>query len=203
MYVFFKELIDKLFAAIALLLLSPIIFIASCLVFINLGHPVLFRQRRAGYKARSFYLYKFRTMTNEIDSSGVLLDDSLRLKRFGRWLRSSSIDELPGLFNVVKGDISFIGPRPLLISYLDLYSKEQSRRHDVKPGLSGWAQINGRNALSWEEKFRLDVWYVDHQSFWLDLRIFLITIWKVICREGINAPGNATVQYFKGSLSDD
>jgi lipopolysaccharide/colanic/teichoic acid biosynthesis glycosyltransferase len=140
-------------------------------------------------------------MTNQRDASGVLLPDAQRLTLFGRWLRATSIDELPELINILRGEMSFIGPRPLLMQYLPLYSRLQARRHDVKPGFSGWAQINGRNALSWEEKFRLDVWYVDHQSFWLDLRIFLVTIWKVICREGISAAGEATMAPFTGSAS--
>jgi sugar transferase EpsL len=167
----------------------------------RLGSPVLFRQQRPGYRERSFWLLKFRTMTDERDAAGALLPDAQRLTSFGRWLRASSIDELPELINILRGEMSFIGPRPLLMQYLPLYSSEQARRHDVKPGFSGWAQINGRNALSWEEKFRLDVWYVDHQSFWLDLRIFLITIWTVIRREGISAAGQATMAPFRGAAS--
>jgi len=154
---------------------------------------VLFCQQRPGYRGRPFWLLKFRTMTNARDASGVLLPDADRLTPFGRWLRSSSIDELPALLNILRGEMSFIGPRPLLVQYLPLYSPEQARRHDVKPGFSGWAQIHGRNALSWEDKFRLDVWYVDHQSFWLDLRILLFTILTVIRRDGVSASGEATM----------
>jgi len=170
----------------------------ALLVRWQLGSPVIFRQKRPGYRGKPFGLLKFRTMTNQRDADGELLDDAQRLTPFGRWLRSSSIDELPGLINILRGEMSFIGPRPLLMQYLPLYSPEQVRRHDVKPGFSGWAQINGRNSLSWEEKFRLDVWYVDHQSIWLDLRIFLITVWKVIRREGISAAGEATMTTFTG-----
>ena len=180
------------------LLILPLLFIAL-LVRWRLGAPVLFRQQRPGYRGRPFWLLKFRTMTNAHDDNGALLPDAERLTPLGRWLRSTSIDELPGLINILRGEMSFIGPRPLLIQYLPLYSPEQARRHNVKPGFSGWAQINGRNALSWEDKFRLDVWYVDHQAFLLDLRIFLITIWKVFRRDGISAPGEATIAPFTGS----
>ena len=200
-YPSFKYFADRVAALLALLLLSPLLLIVTLLVHWHLGGPVLFRQQRPGYRGRPFCLLKFRTMNNDRDASGALLPDVHRLTTFGRWLRATSIDELPELFNILGGDMSFIGPRPLLMEYLPLYSSEQTRRHDVKPGFSGWAQINGRNALSWEEKFRLDVWYVDHQSFWLDLRIFLITIWKVIRREGISAAGEATMAPFLGSVS--
>jgi lipopolysaccharide/colanic/teichoic acid biosynthesis glycosyltransferase len=180
------------------LVLSPLLIIVSVLTRLRFGSPVLFRQQRPGYGGQPFWLLKFRTMTNARDASGALLQDAQRLTPFGRWLRSTSIDELPGLINILRGEMSLIGPRPLLMQYLPLYTSEQARRHDVKPGFSGWAQINGRNALSWEEKFRLDVWYVDHQNFWLDLRIFLITIWKVLRREGISAAGEATMTPFTG-----
>jgi sugar transferase EpsL len=193
-----KTFADRLAALVALLVLSPLLLVMAVSVRRCLGAPVLFRQQRPGYRERPFQLIKFRTMTNQRDATGTLLPDAQRLTLFGSWLRATSIDELPGLINILRGEMSFIGPRPLLMKYLPLYSSEQARRHDVKPGFSGWAQINGRNALSWEEKFRLDVWYVDHQSFWLDLRIFLITIWKVIRREGINAPGEATMPPFTG-----
>lgn len=193
-----KSLFDSLAAILALLLLSPLLLLLGLLVRWRLGSPVLFRQQRPGYRERPFGLLKFRTMTNARDASGILLSDVERLTPFGRWLRATSMDELPELLNILRGEMSFIGPRPLLLQYLPLYSPEQARRHDVKPGFSGWAQINGRNALSWEEKFRLDVWYVDHQSLWLDLRIFLITVWKVIRREGISAPGDATMPLFRG-----
>ena len=198
-YRYRKALADRAAALLALLLLAPLLVAVALLVRWRLGAPVLFRQQRPGYRGRPFWLLKFRTMTNRRDASGHLLPDAERLTPLGRWLRATSIDELPELFNILRGEMSFIGPRPLLMAYLPLYSPEQARRHDVVPGFSGWAQINGRNALSWEEKFRLDVWYVDHQSFWLDLRIFLITIWKVLRREGISASGEATMAPFTGS----
>ena len=193
-----KRCFDFLLALSLLILIFPLLFFVYLFVGSRLGCPVLFRQQRPGYLGQPFWLLKFRTMTNARDTSGALLPDAQRLTTFGRWLRSTSIDELPGLLNILRGEMSFIGPRPLLMQYLPLYSAEQARRHDVKPGFSGWAQINGRNTLSWEEKFRLDVWYVDHQSFWLDLRIFLITIWKVLCRDGISATGEATMAPFTG-----
>ena len=199
MYCIFKVFIDCLVSLSALVLLSPLLAVVALLVRLRLGSPVLFRQQRPGYRCKPFGLLKFRTMTNQRDANGKLLPDAQRLTLFGRWLRSSSIDELPGLLNILRGEMSFIGPRPLLMQYLPLYSPEQARRHDVKPGFSGWAQINGRNAITWEEKFRLDVWYVDNQSFWVDLRIFVITIWKVLRREGISAVGEATMAPFTGS----
>ena len=202
-YLIIKGLSDRFVALIALLILSPLLLLRSLLVRVRLGSPVLFCQQRPGYRGRPFWLIKFRTMTNARDASGALLPDAQRLTPFGCWLRNSSIDELPGLLNILRGEMSFIGPRPLLMQYLPLYSPEQARRHDVKPGFSGWAQINGRNAISWEEKFRLDVWYVDNQSFWLDLRICVITIWKVLRREGISAAGEATMTPFTGSISPD
>jgi lipopolysaccharide/colanic/teichoic acid biosynthesis glycosyltransferase len=197
-YLSFKHYVDFLVAFFALLLLSPLLLFCALVVRVKLGAQVLFVQQRAGHLGRPFYLFKFRTMTNACDTSGSLLPDFQRLTPFGRWLRSTSIDELPALINILRAEMSFIGPRPLLMQYLPLYSAEQARRHDVKPGFSGWAQINGRNALSWEEKFRLDVWYVDHQSFWLDLRIFLVTILKVIRKKGISATGEATMPPFEG-----
>ena len=197
-YALCKGLADRSAAVVALLLLLPLLVVVAHLVRWRLGSPVLFRQQRPGYRGRPFWLLKFRTMTNARDATGALLPDAQRLTPFGRWLRATSIDELPGLLNILRGEMSFIGPRPLLMHYLPIYSPEQARRHDVMPGFSGWAQINGRNALSWEEKFRLDVWYVDHQSFWLDLRIFLLTVWKVIRREGISAAGEATMAPFSG-----
>ena len=187
---------DRLAALIALVLLSPLLVLLGFLVRLRLGSPVLFRQQRPGYRCKPFWLLKFRTMTNQRDANGELLPDAQRLTPFGSWLRSTSIDELPALINILRGEMSFIGPRPLLMQYLPLYSAEQARRHDVKPGFTGWAQINGRNAISWEEKFRLDVWYVNHKCFRLDLRIFLITIWKVLRREGISAAGKATMPSF-------
>ncbi|MDA7490967.1 sugar transferase [Synechococcus sp. AH-707-M23] len=200
-YWFFKDVADRVAAMLALLVLSPLLLVVALLVRWRLGAPVLFRQQRPGLGERPFQLFKFRTMSNQRDASGDLLPDALRLTPFGRFLRAASIDELPELINILRGEMSFIGPRPLLMQYLPLYSPEQARRHDVKPGFSGWAQINGRNALSWEEKFRFDVWYVDHQSFWLDLRIFLITIWKVFRREGISAAGEATIAPFTSSTT--
>ena len=198
-YLRFKRLVDFLFSFAALVFLAPLLVVTALLVRWRLGAPVLFRQKRPGHGERPFQLLKFRTMTNARDASGALLPDAQRLTPFGRWLRATSIDELPELLNILRGEMSFIGPRPLLMQYLLLYTPEQARRHDVKPGFSGLAQISGRNAICWEKKFRLDVWYVDHQSFWLDLRIFLITIWKVIRRDGISAAGEATMSPFKGS----
>jgi len=200
-YALFKGFADRGTALVALLLLSPPLVVVALFVRFRLGAPVLFRQQRPGYHGQPFWLLKFRTMTNARDASGALLPDAQRLTPFGHWLRATSIDELPELLNILRGEMSFIGPRPLLMQYLPLYSPEQARRHDVKPGFSGWAQINGRNAISWEEKFRLDVWYVDHQSFWLDLRIFFLTLLKVIRREGISANGEATMAPFMGSNS--
>jgi len=194
-----KRFFDLLGSLLALLCLAlPLLYVAL-LVRVKIGSPVLFRQQRSGYRGRPFWLLKFRTMTNARDASGSLLPDTQRLTPFGRWLRATSIDELPELLNILRGEMSFIGPRPLLIQYLPLYSPEQARRHDVKPGLSGWAQINGRNTISWEEKFRLDVWYVDHQNLWLDIRIFLLTIWKLTRREGVSAACEATMAPFSGT----
>ncbi len=196
---FVKPIFDFAAAVILLVLLSPILLILAILVRLFLGRPVFFRQTRPGLNGKAFVLYKFRTMTNKKDAKGNLLPDEKRLTRFGQFLRATSLDELPELFNVLKGDMSLVGPRPLLMEYLPLYSREQARRHDVKPGITGWAQVNGRNALSWQEKFKLDVWYVDHVSFWLDLKILIITLLKVFKREGINQQGKATVEYFNGN----
>ncbi len=196
---FCKRIFDIAIALICLVVLSPLMILIALLVLIKLGSPVFFRQIRPGYKERLFSIYKFRTMLDSKDASGNLLSDEERLTSFGRFLRASSLDELPEIFNIIKGEMSWVGPRPLLISYLPLYSSEQTRRHDVLPGLTGWAQVNGRNALSWEEKFKLDVWYVDHWSFWLDLKIIILTIWKIVKREGINQPGHATAELFQGS----
>jgi len=202
-YSLVKAFADCCAALSALLLLTPLLLLVTLLVRWRIRSPVLYCQQRSGYHGRPFLLLKFRTMTDSRDATGALLPDSQRLTPFSRWLRATSIDELPGLINILRGEMSFIGPRPLLMQYMPLYSPEQSRRHDVKPGFSGWAQINGRNAISWEEKFRLDVWYVDHQSFWLDLRIFWLTIWKVIHREGISAAGQATMAPFTGTASSE
>jgi lipopolysaccharide/colanic/teichoic acid biosynthesis glycosyltransferase len=201
-YLFWKALLDWFFALIFLVVLTPLLIVVWFVSLLSIGAPVFYVQQRPGFQGQPFLLLKFRTMTNARDTSGALLPDAQRLTTFGRWLRSTSIDELPGLFNILRGEMSFIGPRPLLMQYLPLYSADQTRRHDVRPGFSGLAQINGRNALSWKEKFRLDVWYVDHQSFWLDLRIFLITIWKVLRREGISAAGEATMAPFTGTTAD-
>lgn len=194
-----KRLLDLAVAAIASLLLSPILLSTALAVRLFLGTPVLFRQQRPGYKGRPFFIYKFRTMTDASDSAGNLLPDSERLTRLGRFLRALSLDELPELINILRGEMSLVGPRPLLMEYLPRYSPEQMRRHDVWPGLTGWAQVNGRNALTWADKFNLDVWYVDHWSFWLDIKIILLTFWKVIKREGISQPGQATTEYFMGN----
>ena len=176
---------DRLAALLALLLLLPLLFSVALLVQLRLGSPILFRQQRPGYLGKAFWLLKFRTMRDLRDPSGALLPDTERLTPFGRWLRATSIDELPGLLNVLRGEMSFIGPRPLLIKYLPLYSHDQARRHNVRPGMSGWAQVNGRNSLTWEAKFRFDTWYVDHRSFLLDLKIFWLSIVKVLRKQGV------------------
>lgn len=175
----------------------------TVLVYFKLGSPVFFRQSRAGFQAKPLTLFKFRTMTDARDAEGNLLPDAERLTDFGRFLRSTSLDELPELVSVLKGDMSLVGPRPLLMQYLPRYSVEQARRHGAKPGMTGWAQINGRNAITWEEKFALDVWYVDHRSLGLDLKIIGLTIWKLLRREGINEPGEATAREFLGSSKDN
>jgi lipopolysaccharide/colanic/teichoic acid biosynthesis glycosyltransferase len=179
-----------------------VILILALLIAIKLGRPVMFQQTRPGVGGKPFALKKFRSMTNERNAAGELLPDEQRLSRFGKALRSSSLDELPSLFNVLKGDMSLVGPRPLLMDYLTLYSKEQMRRHEVRPGITGWAQVNGRNALSWEEKFELDVWYVDNRSFWLDIKIIWMTLGKVLKRDGISHAGEVTMTRFKGSQGD-
>lgn len=196
-----KRFFDLVVASLCLLLLSPFMLLTALSVRIFLGAPVFFRQKRPGYRGQSIYINKFRTMTDATDSDGNLLPDSERLTGFGRFLRSFSLDELPELFNILHGEMSLVGPRPLLVEYLGRYTPEQMRRHDVYPGLTGWAQVNGRNAITWQERFALDIWYVDHWSFWLDIKIVLITIWKVFKREGISQPGQATVEYF-GEDSD-
>lgn len=193
-----KRFFDFVISFCLLIILSPFLLLLAALIRIKLGSPVLFNQQRPGFKGKPFYLYKFRTMTEERNERGELLPDYQRLTRFGAWMRALSLDELPQLINVLKGELSLVGPRPLLMEYLPLYTKEQARRHDVKPGITGWAQVNGRNALSWEEKFALDVWYVDNRSFWLDLKILWLTVLKVGKREGINQPGHATREKFKG-----
>jgi len=195
---FSKRLFDITFALIALVVLSPIILVTAILVRVFLGTPIIFKQQRPGFKGRPFIIYKFRSMVDRLTSDGDLVKDGERLTRFGRLLRALSLDELPELFNILRGEMSFVGPRPLLMEYLPLYSTEQARRHEVIPGLTGWAQVNGRNAIDWPTRFKMDVWYVDHWSFWLDVRIIFLTIWKVISREGVNQEGQSTVEYFKG-----
>jgi sugar transferase EpsL len=194
-----KRGFDLLISSISLVFLSPLLLIASIAVLVIYGLPILFRQQRPGYREKPFTIYKFRTMADEIDSQGQPLPDEHRLKWLGRVLRASSIDELPELFNVFKGEMSLVGPRPLLMQYLDRYSPEQTRRHEVLPGITGWAQINGRNAITWEDKFRYDIWYIDNWSFWLDLKIIGATIWKALLREGINQPGHISAREFMGS----
>ncbi len=194
-----KSLIDKACSALALLLLSPIIIILSIVIAKKLGNPVLFKQKRPGLHGDIFEMLKFRSMRDANDEHGKPLPDSERLTSFGKKLRNSSLDELPGLWSVLKGDMSLVGPRPLLVEYLPLYSKEQARRHEVKPGITGWAQVNGRNAISWQEKFELDVWYVNNQSFWLDIKILFLTIKKVFKQADISADGEATMTKFTGN----
>ena len=184
---------------LGLIVLSPLLLILMLLVRLNLGSPVFFRQERPGLNEKIFRLYKFRSMKDAADSSGRPLPDAERLTKFGRLLRASSLDELPELFNVLKGEMSLVGPRPLLVKYLDLYNAEQHRRHEVLPGITGWAQVHGRNAINWEEKFRLDVWYVDHWTPALDLKILLMTVKKVFIHEGISAENQATMEEFKGN----
>jgi len=197
-----KRLFDLGTAGLGLLILSPLLLALAILVRIKHGPPVLFRQQRPGYKGIPFQVSKFRTMNDARGADGLLLPDAERLTPLGRFLRATSLDELPELANVLRGEMSLVGPRPLLMQYLERYSPEQMRRHDALPGVTGWAQINGRNALTWEEKFRLDVWYVDHWSFWLDIRILLLTFWKALTREGISQPGHATAEEFMGSRRD-
>jgi lipopolysaccharide/colanic/teichoic acid biosynthesis glycosyltransferase len=194
-----KRAFDVLFASFALILFSPALAFVALLVRINLGSPVFFYQTRPGLYGKPFNIFKFRTMLEVVDPHGNSLPDEARLTPFGKFMRATSLDEQPELWNVIKGDMSLVGPRPLLMEYLPLYSKEQFRRHDVRPGITGWAQINGRNAISWEEKFDLDIWYVDNQSFWLDIEILFLTVKKVFFREGISAEGTVTMPIFTGN----
>jgi len=196
-----KRAVDVVFSIIALVISLPIICLISVLIYLTMGRPIFFKQVRPGLYGKPFVLYKFRTMLDLRDQTGKMLPDERRLTSFGRWLRSTSLDELPVLFNVLKGDMSLVGPRPLLMEYLDRYTPEQARRHEVKPGITGWAQINGRNAISWEKKFDLDVWYVDNWNFLLDFKIIFLTILKVLKHDGISADGHATMPEFKGSRS--
>ena len=194
-----KNLFDKTLALFLIILFSPIYIVVSLLIFLKMGSPILFRQKRPGYKEKIFGIYKFRTMTNDTDADGNLLPDDKRLVGIGKFIRSTSLDELPQLFNVLKGEMSFVGPRPLLEEYLPLYNQKQKRRHDVKPGITGWAQVNGRNAISWEQKFDYDVWYVDNQSFWLDIKILWLTFLKVVKRSDISSSTSSTMEKFTGS----
>ena len=194
-----KRAFDLLLTLPGLLLVSPVLGGVALLLWLREGRPVLFRQPRPGLHGKIFTLYKFRTMRHAVDPQGRPLPDAQRLTRLGKFLRATSLDELPELFNVLRGEMSLVGPRPLLTAYLDRYTPEQMRRHEMPPGITGWAQINGRNALNWEERFALDVWYVDHWSLALDLKILALTFWKVLKREGISAPGEATMQEFQGS----
>ena len=193
-----KRTLDLTLAVMTLILLTPALLCLWILVRLFIGPPVLFRQPRSGFGGRSFSIIKFRTMTDARDTTGRLLPDSDRLTRFGKFLRRTSLDELPELLNILKGEMSFVGPRPLLCKYLELYNSAQARRHCVKPGITGWAQVHGRNAVNWEERFALDVWYVDNRSIWLDLRILALTVWKVLRREGINQVGHTTMPEFRG-----
>lgn len=194
-----KRLFDTVVSSIALLLFSPIIFIVSRKIAKKLGKPVLFKQNRPGLNGEIFEMIKFRSMRDVIDDQGNSLPDSERLTPFGKQLRGSSLDELPGLWNVLKGDMSLVGPRPLLVEYLPLYSAEQNKRHNVRPGITGWAQVNGRNSISWDEKFKLDIWYVENRTFWLDIKIIFMTLKKVLIKEGISADGEVTMQKFTGN----
>lgn len=194
-----KRLFDVFLILISLPLLLPLLLFVAVLVRVKLGSPVLFKQVRPGLHGKPFTMMKFRSMTDERDEQGNLMPDAVRLTKFGRFLRSTSLDELPGLWSVLKGDMSLVGPRPLLVEYLPLYSPEQARRHLVRPGITGWAQVNGRNAISWEQKFEYDVWYVDNQSIALDIKIIFLTLKKVVVRDGISAEGEATMTKFEGS----
>lgn len=194
-----KRLFDIFSSLLALIILLPILIIVAILIFLNLGSPILFTQERPGLHGKVFKIMKFRTMLERKDKKGNLLPDDERMTQFGSFLRSSSLDELPSLFNVLKGDMSLVGPRPLLVKYLPLYSNEQARRHNVRPGITGWAQVNGRNAINWDEKFALDIWYVDNISFWLDIKILFLTIKKVIIKDGIAADNHVTMPIFRGN----
>lgn len=194
-----KSVCDRIFAAFALVVFSPFILLVAIAIYLRMGRPIVFAQPRPGKDGRIFTFYKFRTMTNDCDANGNLLSDQERLTAIGQFLRKTSLDELPQLLNVLKGDMSFVGPRPLMVEYLVRYSPEQARRHDVMPGITGWAQINGRNTISWQEKFKLDVWYVDNWSLWLDLKILFLTVWKVVKKEGISQANHATMEDFMGN----
>ncbi|MEM5507978.1 sugar transferase [Pseudoalteromonas sp. AS71] len=197
-----KYLFDLTVSIIVFLILLPVILLVAVLIRIKLGSPILFTQNRPGLHGKVFKMMKFRSMLDAKDKHGNLLPDNERMTKFGAFLRSTSLDELPGLFNVIKGDMSLVGPRPLLVQYLPLYNSEQAKRHNVRPGITGWAQVNGRNAIGWDEKFKFDVWYVENQSFLLDMKILLLTVKKVFVREGISADGHVTIEPFKGSNND-
>lgn len=199
---FFKRFFDFILSLIAIIMLSPVYLIVIVLVRIKLGSPVFFTQKRPGKDEKIFKMYKFRTMTNEVDENGNLLPDDKRLTKFGKLLRSTSLDELPELFNILKGDMSIVGPRPLLVRYLPLYNEYQKHRHDARPGFTGWAQCNGRNSISWEEKFDLDVYYVNHITFLLDVKIIFKTVKTVLCREGISSEASSTMEEFRGSQNE-
>ncbi|MCR5775211.1 MAG: sugar transferase [Lachnospiraceae bacterium] len=199
---YIKRLIDIIISLTAIILLSPVLIVLALLVRIKLGSPVLFRQQRPGYHGKIFGMMKFRTMTDEKDENGELLPDEVRLTPFGKKLRSTSLDELPEFFNILKGDMSFVGPRPLLVQYLPLYNEEQAHRHDVLPGLTGWAQVNGRNAISWEKKFEYDVWYTRNISFLLDMKIVFMTVGRVLKRDGISSETSATMEFFTGTREE-
>ena len=194
-----KRTFDLVTTFFVLLLLLPVLMLITLMIRSKLGSPIFFKQSRPGLNGKIFNIYKFRTMTDDCDKDGIFLPDKIRLTKFGKFLRSTSLDELPSLWNVLKGDMSLVGPRPLLVEYLPLYSAKQARRHEVKPGITGWAQVNGRNAINWNEKFDLDIWYVDNQSIWLDIKILCMTIKKVITRSGINQDKQATMEKFKGN----
>jgi sugar transferase EpsL len=194
-----KRLFDVLVSMVAAVLLSPLLVMVSIAIFLSLGRPIFFIQQRPGLKGKPFNLVKFRTMLNSVSDDGFLLPDERRVTRLGAFIRSTSLDELPELFNVLRGDMSLVGPRPLLMEYLPLYSAHQRRRHEVKPGITGWAQVNGRNSVSWSEKFEMDVWYVDHHSLCLDLKILALTVFTVLRRKGVSKEGHATTDYFKGN----
>ena len=198
-----KRLVDVLVSVVVLTAFAPLILGVSLLVRKKLGKPIFFRQVRPGLNGDSFEMMKFRSMLDSFGKDGNPFPDKERLTNFGKFLRASSLDELPGLWNVLKGEMSLVGPRPLLVEYLPLYSKEQARRHEVRPGITGWAQVNGRNAISWEERFKLDVWYVDNQTFWLDIKILILTVEKVFVREGISQDGQATMTKFTGSRAEE
>ncbi|MEZ8732903.1 sugar transferase [Vibrio splendidus] len=195
----FKRFIDFISSLLLLICLSPVLLITALLIRNKLGSPVLFKQARPGLNGNTFNMFKFRSMLDAVDSHGNTLPDSLRLTPFGQKLRSTSLDELPGLINVLRGDMSLVGPRPLLVEYLPLYNDEQAKRHNMRPGITGWAQVNGRNAISWEDKFALDVWYVDNRTLWLDIKILFLTVKKVFVKEGISADGHVTIEPFTGS----